>query len=408
MREFFEVVTLEQASSHLTRFQRVGTERVSLADATGRVVAATVRSDIDLPGFRRSTMDGFAVDAASTFGASESSPALLDVRGTIEMGAQAEIQIERGQAARILTGGMLPPGADSVVMIEHTEALDDSTIEVTRSVAPGQHVIEADEDLARGDALIVRGSRLRPQDIGLLAALGREQVEVFRRPIVAILSTGDEIVPVGARPARGQVRDVNSHTLSAMVAEAGGEPRQLGIVSDDLDQLTRVSRDALADADTVIISGGSSVGSRDLTLDLIAGLPDSELLFHGVAIKPGKPTILARVGAAAFWGLPGHVASAMVVFRVLVRPFLEHVGGAHGSRSDLPVPALLSRNVSSPHGRRDYIRVQLEERDGELLAVPVLGKSGLIRTMVAADGVVEIDVNTEGLDAGARVRVLRW
>ena len=408
MREFFEVVTVDQATSHASSFAQVGTERVALGEASGRVLAETVISEIDMPGFRRSSMDGYAVRAASTFGATDASPALVEVRGTIEMGAEADIPLERGQAARILTGGMLPPDADSVVMVEHTETVDDSTIEVTRAVAPGQNVIEADEDLALGQTVITAASRLRPQDIGLLAALGHEDVMVFRRPVVAILSTGDEIVPVGATPNRGQVRDVNAHTLSAMVVEAGGQVRQLGIVADDLEQLTRVGGDALADADAVIISGGSSVGARDLTLDLIAGLPNSEVLFHGVAIRPGKPTILARVGVAAFWGLPGHVASAMVVFRVLVRRFLEHIGGADTSRRELRVPARLSRNIASAHGRQDYIRVKLEERDGELQAHPVLGKSGLIRTMVASDGVVEIAANSEGLDEGTLVRVLLW
>jgi len=408
MKEFFKVVTLDQALGHMATFPQVGIERVALAEGLGRCVAATLTSDMDLPGFRRSTMDGFALEAASTFGASGASPALLEVCGAIEMGTEAANRLERGQAARILTGGMLPPGADSVVMIEHTEALDEATIEVTRSVAPGQHVIEADEDVARGDRLMAAGHRLRPQDIGLLAALGHAQVEVFQKPVVAILSTGDEVVPVGSKPTTGQVRDVNSHTLCALVTEAGGEPRPMGIVGDDLEPLTRLSREALHDAHMVIISGGSSVGSRDLTLQLLEGLPDSEVLFHGVAIKPGKPTILARVGTTPFWGLPGHVASAMVVFRVLVRPYLEHLSGACSSDSALQVPARLSRNIASAHGRREYIRVKLEVCDGELLALPILGKSGLIRTMVAADGVVEIDVNTEGLTEGTWVRVLRW
>jgi len=408
MREFFQVVTREQASSHASSFQRVGTEKVPLGDALGRVLAADLVSDIDLPGFRRSTMDGFTIQAASSFGSSDSSPALVEVRGTIEMGAEARMSIERGQAARILTGGMLPPGADSVVMIEHAEALDDSTIEVTRSVFPGQNVIEADEDIARGETLIVGGSRLRPQDLGLLAALGCEQVEVFQKPVVAILSTGDEIVAVGCKPSCGQIRDVNSLTLSVMVTEAGGRTVMLGIVGDDLNKMTQVTTKALAESDVIMVSGGSSVGSRDLTLDLIEALPDSRLLFHGVAIRSGKPTILAAVGVSAFWGLPGHVASAMVVFRVLVRPFLEHIGGAHTPGGELRVPARLTRNIASAPGRQDYIRVKLEEGDTEMLAVPVPGKSGLIRTMVTADGVIEIDINTEGLDAGSLVWVRLW
>jgi len=409
MKEFFEVVTLPRALEFSARFSSIGTERVPFAEAMGRVLACDLVSAIDLPGFRRSTMDGFAVCASSTFGASESAPALLEIRGSIDMGALADLTIGPGQAARILTGGMLPRGADGVVMVEHTEELDESTIEVMRSVAPGQHVIEADEDLATGQTVLTRGTRLRAQEIGLLAALGEVVVEVFRRPVVAILSTGDEVVPAGSTPSLGQIRDINSHTLGAMVEAAGGVPLLLGIVPDDMQALSSTCADALERADMVLVSGGSSVGTRDLTIDVIAALPDSEVWIHGIAIKPGKPTILARVGAKPFWGLPGHVASAMVVFHVLVRHFLEHISGLAASDSTpVAIPARLSRNVASTHGRLDFVRVRVEEREGEIWATPVLGKSGLIRTMVGADGYVVIDMNSEGLDRDAVVRVHRW
>jgi len=409
MKEFFEVVSLDQALQHAPRFPLLATERVPFAAASGRVLAGDLLSEIELPGFRRSTMDGYAVRASSTFGASEAAPALLEVRGSVTMGTSTDLSVGPGQAARILTGGMLPRGADSVVMIEHTEALDETTIEVTRSVAPAQNVIEADEDLARGQTVLTRGTRLRPQEVGLLAALGQTEVEVYARPVVAILSTGDEVVPAEAAPGPGQIRDINSYTLGAMVEAAGGTALLLGIVPDDMQALSDACRDAIARADMVLVSGGSSVGARDLTLDVIAALPDSEVWIHGVAIKPGKPTILARVGAKPFWGLPGHVASAMVVFHVLVRPFLEHISGvAPQAGRTLPVRARLSRNVASVHGRLDFVRVRLEERDGEVWATPVLGKSGLIRTMVHADGYFAIDTNSEGLDRGVEVRVHRW
>jgi len=408
MSEFFHVVTLEEAVARLSHLPPVGTEGVALSEAAGRVLAADVRSDIDLPGFRRSTMDGYAVRAASTFGATESSPAMLEVTGSVEMGASAEVSVGRGQAVRILTGGMLPSGADAVVMVEHTQALDNATIEVTRSVAPKQNVIEPDEDLAQGETLLWRGARLRPQEVGVLAALGAEEVQVFRPPVVAILSTGDEVVPVGSVPRPGQIRDVNSSTLGAMVRAAGGVPRPLGIVGDDLDELLATCRAALSEADTLVISGGSSVGTRDLTIEVLAALADSEILVHGLAIKPGKPTILARVGDKAVWGLPGHVASAMVVFHVLVAPFVERLGGLSRGAPVARQPARLSRSVPSVHGRRDFVRVRLEERDGQLRAVPLLGRSGLLRTTVESDGLIEIDVNTEGLDEDTEVWVRRW
>jgi len=405
MKEFFHVVDLEEARARAGGFATVGTERVPLADARGRVLATEIAADADLPGFRRSTMDGYAVCASSTFGASDSAPALLTVVGSVEMGVAAEGRVGPGQAVRILTGGMLPDGADAVVMVEHTEPIDEATIEVTRAVTPRQNVVEPSDDVARGDRLLEPGTRLRAQEIGLFAALGITEVEVFARPVVAILSTGDEVVPIEATPGPGEIRDVNAHSLAALVETTGGVPRPLGIVRDDFETLLAACRDALTGADVVLLSGGSSVGQRDLTLDVLEALPGSRVLCHGVAIKPGKPTILAEVDGKAFWGLPGHVASAMVVFHVLVRRHLERIAGIR-PRPEIRVPATLTRNVASVHGRRDYVRVRLEERDGKLHAIPVLGKSGLIRTMVEADGLVEIDRDTEGLDPGTEVLVL--
>jgi molybdopterin molybdotransferase len=406
MEEFFKVVDLEEARARAIEFAPVAPERVPLPAASGRVLAEDLVASVDLPGFRRSTMDGYAVCASSTFGASDSAPALLTVVGSVEMGTRAEVAVKPGQAAHILTGGMVPTDADAVVMVEHTEAIDETTIEVIRAVAPQQNVIEPDDDVGRGDTLLERGTRLRPQEIGLLAALGYLEVEVFARPVVAIISTGDEIVPIEDAPTPGQIRDVNTHTLSAMVESAGGVVRRLGIIGDDFETLFAICRAALVDADAVIVSGGSSVGSRDLTLDVIEALTDSEVRLHGVAIKPGKPTILADVAGKAFWGLPGHVASAMVVFHVLVRRHIERISGAR-PRPEWSVPARLTRNVASVHGRRDFLRVRLEVRDDRLWAIPVLGKSGLIRTMVEADGLVEIDRDVEGLDEGADVLVER-
>ncbi len=406
MREFFQVVSLETAQSFRDRFAPLDTERVGLGAALGRVLASAVVCDSDLPGFRRSTMDGFAVRAASTFGASETAPAFLEVVGAVEMGHAATVLVGPGQAARILTGGMLPEGADAVVMVEHTSALDDTTIESRRAVAPNQNVIEADDDASAGQTMLEGGTKLRPQEIGLLAALGVAEVEVYRRPVVAILSTGDEVMPIETELAPGQIRDVNSHTLAALVEGSGGVARQVGIVGDQMQDLLDACRSALAEADMLLVSGGSSVGTRDLTIDVISALEDAEVLAHGVAIKPGKPTILARVGSKPVWGLPGHVASAMVVYTVLVSLFVERMAGAVHARPRASVSARSSRNVPSVHGRVDFLRVRVEERDGERWAVPVLGKSGLIRTMVGADGMVEIDRDTEGLDEGAEVSVL--
>jgi molybdopterin molybdotransferase len=405
MKEFFQVLDIDAVLALRKRFDRLDSEKVRLGDALGRVLFEDVAATCDLPGFDRATMDGFAVCAASTYGASESNPAYLDVVGAVVMGQAPDFKVGPGQAARIATGGMLPEGADSVVMVEHTDNLDANTIEVHRSVAPGQHRVTRDEDVARGQLLFSAGRVLKPQDIGLLAAIGRDVVSVFRRPRVGLIPTGDEVVPLGADPGPGQIRDVNTHTLGALVREAGGQPVAYDIVADRFEALFDTFQRALAENDMVMVSGGSSVGMRDLTLDALEALDQSSMLFHGVSIRPGKPTMLARCGAKAFWGLPGHVTSAMVVFMVLVRPFLDYIGG-RGARMPGHVRARLSRNLASVQGRVDFVRVWITEKEGHPWAEPILGQSGLLHTMVEADGLVAIDMNDEGLDQGSWVDVI--
>lgn len=406
MRSFFKVVDIETVLSLATRFDVLPKEQIGLADAGGRILAEDIDADLDIPGFSRSTMDGYAVQAASTFGASESNPAFLKVVGSVAMGAKPDVAVGPGEVVRIATGGMLPNGSDAVVMVEHTEALDAETIEAYKSAAPGQHVIARGEDMHAGERMMHRGQPLRPQEIGLLAAVGRSRLHVVKRPRVGILSTGDEVVPVETVPAPGQIRDVNSAALAAFIQAAGGLPQAYGIIPDDYETLLATCRQALAANDMVLISGGSSVGTRDFTIDVLQALEDAEIMVHGVSIRPGKPTILARAGGKPVWGLPGHVTSAMVVFAVLVRPFLERLGGLDPRfRRRFHVPARLTRNLPSVQGRVDFVRVRLVPAADGLEADPVLGKSGLIRTMAVADGLLCIDENAEGLDGGAVVPV---
>ena len=406
MKEFFNVQPIERVLEHVPTFSAVDAETVPLAECLGRVLAADIYSDVDIPDFNRSTMDGFAVQAASTFGASEANPAYLAVSGQINMGRRPDFSIGPGQAARIATGGMLPEGADSVVMIEHTDSLDDTTIEAYRSVAPGQHVIEKGEDIQHTRPALVAGTRIRPQEAGLLAACGRTEMSVFRRPMVGILSTGDEVVAVDKVPGEGEIRDINTHSLSGQVLAAGGVPVVFGIVKDDRDDLMQRCRRALDLTDMVMISGGSSVGARDFTVEVLDNLPATEILVHGISISPGKPTILARSGDKAFWGLPGHAVSAMVVFSAVVRPFLDQLCGLTTASRQFPVQAVLSRNLASAQGRVDFVRVKLRQAANSIVADPILGKSGLINTMVKADGLIAIGMNTEGLDQGAMVDVM--
>ncbi len=404
---FFKVLDIEQVLGLRQGFQTVSCEEVSLEAAVGRILAADVHADGNLPGFARSTVDGYAVRAASTFGASESSPALLTVTGGVAMGEAPQLTVASGQAVRIATGGRLPDGADGVVMLEHAESLDEASIEVVRSVAPGQNLIAAGEDFESGARIAAAGRRLRPQDAGVLAAFGQTRVKVFRPPVVGIISTGDEIVPAEATPGPAQIRDMNRYTLAAMAAQAGARPVALGIVRDEFQPLHAACRRALEQCDMVLISGGSSVGARDYSVEAISAFDGAELLVHGVAISPGKPTILAKVLGKPLWGLPGHVVSAMIVFSRIVRPFLLHIGGlAAPTAEEIRIPARINRSVASAQGRTDFIRVRLLRRGTEWWAEPVLGKSGLINTMVHSDGIIEIGKNVEGLDEGTPVEVI--
>jgi molybdopterin molybdotransferase len=406
MKPFFQVKTPEEILEMLEMFPPLGQEPLALEKALHRVLAEEVSSPEDLPHFARATMDGYAVRARDTFGASESIPALLTVTGEIAMGREATNPIQPGQCVRIATGGMLPPGADAVVMVEQTQALDSRTIEIFKSVSPLDHVIQIGDDLRRGRPVLQAGRRLRPQDLGLLAGLGVRQVAVYYQPRVAVISTGDEIVPIDQQPPPGQVRDINAFTLPALVREAGGVPEFLGLSGDHFEDLREKCRTGLEHFDAVLISGGSSVGSRDFSLEVIGSFPGAEILAHGISISPGKPTILARVGPKALWGLPGHTASAMVVFSIFVKPCLNHLEGELLSPVKPSLKARLTRNLASAQGRDDYVRVALRHGPEGWEAEPILGKSGLISTLVRSDGLIRIDRFTEGKEKGEWVEVM--
>jgi len=408
MKDFFTVTPLKQVFEYIAAFPVVAPEIIPIDQATGRILAQDIRSDEDVPGFSRSTMDGYAVYAASTFGASEGNPAYLTLDGVIPMGENPTATVVPGKAIRISTGGMLPKGADSVVMLEYATEIDENTLEVYKSVAPGGNVITQGEDIQKDQSLLSAGLMLRPQEIGLLAALGREQVNVYKKPVVGIISTGDEIVPIQNIPGPAQVRDINSYSISSQIVQAGGIPLSFGIIKDNYDALIETYKQALQKTDMLILSGGSSVGTRDLTIEVLKSLNDSKILVHGIPISPGKPTILARAGNKPVWGLPGHVTSAMVVFNRVVRPFIAHTAGINKDNKQHTrfIPAKISRNIASAQGRTDFVRVRLKQSDDGLWAEPVLGKSGLINTMLQADGLIEIDMNTEGLDKGTAVSVI--
>jgi len=406
--DFFQLQTIAEVLGLWGRFAPVAAETIPLAEAWNRVLAESVAAAAQVPEFDRSCMDGYAVRARDTFGASPGSPAWLTIVGEVPMGAAPEQPLAPGQAVRIATGGMLPPGADAVVMVEYTQELGDQTLEVYRSVAPLENVVQRGEDVQAGEVLLPAGTRLRAQDIGLLAALGIPQVLVRRRPRVAIIATGDEIVPITAPLPPGKMRDANSFALAAQVQASGGEPWPRGIIPDDLAAWREAIATALTGADLILLSGGSSVGTRDQAVAAIRALPAAEILVHGVAISPGKPTIVAAIADKPLVGLPGHPVSAMVVMEILVQPLLRRLQGENAATPDWgrTVTARLSRNLASPPGREEFIRVRLRQEGDTLWADPVLGKSGLISTMVKADGLIRIPLQIEGLEAGETVAVM--
>jgi molybdopterin molybdotransferase len=406
MAEFFKVQTPPEAwKLFLSHFApQVCSESVPTFQALDRVVAQPLFSPQDLPEFPRSTVDGYAVNAADTYGASATLPSFLTVIGEVPMGQSTPLQVGVGEAALVHTGGMIPAGANSVVMVEQTQHVDDQSIEVLKPVAEGENLILIGEDVRRGDQVIDAGRRIRPQDIGGLLALGITSVDVARPPRVAILSTGDEVVPPDQPVAPGQVRDINSYSLAALTLRAGGIPQLYGIVPDDRAALTEAVRKAHAESDIVVLSAGSSVSYRDLSVDVIDSLGRPGVLTHGLSVRPGKPTILAVCDGTPVFGLPGNPVSAMVIFDLVVAPAIRaYLGAAEEPRQQ--VQARLARNVASTTGREDYVQVRLEERSGELWAVPVFGKSNLIYTLVHADGTVKVSLDANGILEGAWVTV---
>jgi molybdopterin molybdotransferase len=384
-------------------------ERVPTRDALGRVLTEDMTSPEGLPAFARSAMDGYAVRARDTFGASESQPAYLRVVGEAPMGRAPSVRVGLGEAAVCYTGGMLAEGTDAVVMVEQTQSAGNGAIEVLRPVAPGENVTQPGEDVRKGDPVLPKGQRLRAQDIGALMALGVTEVRVARRPRVAVLSQGDEVVPPDVKPGLGQVRDINSYTVAGLVAEAGGQAVLCGIAPDRYEDLLAMARKALEAADALVISAGSSVSTRDMTAAVVHALGEPGVLVHGVSLRPGKPTVLGMAGAKPVIGLPGNPVSAMVVCDLFVTPVLSWLCGAEANPLARGVQARLTKNIASVAGREDYVPVRLERSvDGVWCAEPVFGKSGLIFTLVRADGLVQVPLDKGGLYAGEAVEVRVW
>jgi len=390
-------------------------EKIHISHSLGRVLAEEILSTENLPAFDRSTMDGYAVKSADTFSAAESRPALLTVVGDILMGTMPERALSKSEAMKIATGGVLPQAADAVVMFEQTQSIDAKSIEVVKPVAPLENMVQAGDDIKKGEVILSRGHRMRPQDMSALASVGIVHISVFEKPKVAIISTGNEIVPADSTPAPGRIRDSNSYNLEGLITQAGGVPVRLGIIPDEYAWLRETLEVAIKDCALVLLTGGSSVGIADLTAKVINDAGKPGVLVHGVSIKPGKPLIVGLIATpekqVPVFGLPGHPAAVSICFELFVKPVLVRTSGEvphaelEGVSSYRVVKAKLGRSISSSPGREDHVRVTLEKKDGQLWARPVFGASGLISTLVKAVGTVVVPTNKIGIETGEEVEV---
>ena len=396
-----QVLSLEEAIQITRRVAKnasLSSEWKSISSCCGRFLANDVRATEDLPAFDRSAVDGFAVVSRDTFGASVAQPALLRLVCEVKMGERAGVSLADGTCAAVWTGGELPPGADAMVMLEEAERISGGLIAVEYSVAPGRHIVFRGDDVRAGEGLLAAGTRLSAREIGLLAALGVTEAEVFARPRVGILSTGDELIDPAQTPIAGQIRDSNGEMLLAACREAGAEARFLGRVPDEEETLHHAMKSSADTCDLLLLSGGSSAGAKDAACRCLGNL--GEVLFHGIALKPGKPAFAGKIGSTIVVGLPGHPAAAYLVFHALVRPLLAALSG--GEIALRTTRATLQCAAPSNEGREELLPVRL----GEGKAEPIALKSGLLSPLTRADGYIRIPRDTEGLPKGALVDVI--
>lgn len=389
------------------QFSPLSSENLLIEKAGGRCLAETLTAPEDVPGFTRSTVDGYAVAARDSFGASEGLPAMLECAGEVRMGETAN-PILKGQCCLVHTGGMLPGSADAVIMIEDTD-ITGTMVQSFRQVAPGENVIHRGEDLQQGTTALLQGHRLRAPEIGMLASLGIAAVEVYRQPIVGFFSSGDELVDYHTRDLEpAKLRDSNAPALLYLAEQYGAVLRYGGILPDDFDTFLVRSRAMLAEVDLLVFSGGSSVGSRDYTALTMQELGKPGLLVEGISIQPGKPTLLANCNGKPVLGLPGHPVSALNIFAIFGQAIIDRLAGRAEKFYAPTVRATLTRNISSRSGRTDYVRIKLEKGADGLLATPVLGRSGMLRTLAEADGLLVVPAAREGLSAGDTVEITIW
>jgi len=402
---FHRLVTMEEAlrSIRASISTEMGSEEVRLEDASGRVMAKSVFSKVDLPPFDRAEMDGYAVNSVGVEGATERDPAGLKVVGKIGAGEAASGGISEGECIEIATGAPLPKGADSVVMVEFTEVKGD-VARVFRGTTPGENVASAGSDVQIGEMLLREGTEFGPREAGLLAAAGIGRVQVFRKPRVSIVSTGNELAEPGSVLGAGKIFDSNTYALAAAVKEAGGMPEIIGRAGDSADEISRLVMEGIGKSDMLLISGGTSAGTGDLVYRVLGEECDGGVLVHGLNVKPGKPTLVATHGGKVVFGLPGYPVSALMIFDQLVRPIIGEMARCAPQRSERRgIGAELSVRVNGAKGRRWFLPVHLISAGGRTKAYPVIASSGAIGTLAKADGYIVIGEEEEYVAAGERV-----
>lgn len=406
--ELFKVVTVEEAKKVIAEnFSFIpGIEEIDISYGIGRIVSEAILSEVKVPGFIRSTVDGYAVKSKDTSGASEAIPAMLNYIGEVEMGKSPQIELSVGECVYVPTGGMLPCGADCVVMIEYTDKLDDNTILIYKPSPFGENLVNADEDIKTGEEVVAKGACLRPYELGVLSSIGKTKINVVKKLRVGIISTGDEVVSPETIPCEGQVRDINSTLLNSLVIEAGGEGIIYGVSEDTYESLFSMVEKASRECDMVLISGGSSVGKKDQTFKVMEALKASKILVHGLAIKPGKPTVIGKTENKIIFGLPGHPLACAVVFKAVVKYYMDKYTGV--SSVEIPVPCTFTLNYHKAKGREEYLPVKLEILEDRVLAKPIFTQSGIISSFSRADGYIRIERNLEGIREGDMVFVYRF
>ncbi|UZW13782.1 molybdopterin molybdotransferase MoeA [Clostridium pasteurianum] len=406
---FYNVVSVEEAKNIINcNFKLIlKTELIDIKECNGRVLSKDITSPLNIPGFKRSMVDGYAVRFRDLQGASESMPSLLDLKGEVKMGKMPVKSLEYpGECMYIPTGGMLPEGTDSVIMIEYIDKMDDATVLANKSISFGENVLNEDEDVEFGETVLKQGTILKPYGISMLSSLGITKVQVFCKPRIGIISTGDEIVSPEKQPQLGEIRDINSYLIYSSVIEDGGQPILYGIIKDNYEELFETVKRAVNECDLVLVSGGSSVGKKDETAKVIDELGAHGILFHGISIKPGKPTILGKIKDKPIFGLPGHPLSCAVVYRILVRYIINAMMGFEDV--DYPIPCKFNMNYHKAKGREEYLPVTINNVNGEYIAAPVLSKSAAISGFTKAWGYIKINKNVEGVYEHEKVYVYKF